>query len=125
MLTGTDNLVAAAGTIIKMGPKFVVVKKGEHGTLLMTADNQCFVLPAYPTAEVKDPTGAGDTFAGGMMGYLAAQSKTDWPTLKAAIAHGTAAASLAIEDFSLAAWHSATADDINSRVNKLKNMTQF
>ena len=125
MFTGKDNLVAAAKEICKQGPKFVIVKKGEHGTLLMTDKDECFVLPAYPTDEVKDPTGAGDSFAGGMMGYLANAGNYELNTLKEAIAHGTVVASLAIEAFSLDAWQTATSKDINTRLALLKAMIQF
>jgi len=125
MFTGKDNLVAAAKAICKEGPKFVIVKKGEHGTLLMTKNNECFVLPAYPTDKVKDPTGAGDSFAGGMMGYLANAGNYELNTLKQAIACGTVVASLNIENFSLDALQNATIDDINNRLNTLKEMIQF
>ena len=125
MLTGNDNLVAAAKEIIKMGPGFVVVKKGEHGTLLLTDKNECFVLPAYPTDAVRDPTGAGDSFAGGMMGYLASQTDTSLATLKKAIAYGTCVASLVIEDFSLDRWKQANKDDIENRLQQLKKMIRF
>ena len=125
MFTGADNLVAAARQIVQMGLKFVVVKKGEHGTLLMTAENQAFVLPAFPTDAVKDPTGAGDSFAGGMMGCLAAQNSLDLPTLKKALAYGTCVASLVIEDFSLDRWQIAGRPDIEQRYRQLKDMMQF
>jgi len=127
LLTGKQNLLTAAKDIIKMGPSFVVVKKGEHGTLLVTDDGDFFVLPAYPTEDVKDPTGAGDTFAGGMMGYLAGQESC--PKTKCAIrqsiAYGTAAASLAIEDFSLNRWQKAGMVDIERRFKQLRTMIQF
>jgi len=125
MLTGTDNLVSAAREIIKKGLVFVVIKKGEHGTLLMTDKDEIFVLPAYPTGAVKDPTGAGDSFAGGMMGYLAQQNLIDLATLKQAIAYGTCAASLVIEDFSLHRWQSAGITDIEKRLEQLREMMQF
>jgi len=125
MLTGKDNLVAAAREVSKMGLDFVVVKKGEHGTLLWTGNNEAFVLPAYPTEAVKDPTGAGDSFAGGMMGYLAQQDNTDLDSLKKAIAYGTVIASLVIEDFSLGRWSSAGINDIEQRLQQFREMTQF
>jgi len=127
MFTKEHNLVAAAKSLIDMGLQFVVVKKGEHGTLLLTETQECFVLPAYPTDAVKDPTGAGDSFAGGMMGYLAGQSaKADETTkLKKAIAYGTATASLVIEAFSLERWDNANKSDIENRLVQLKAITQF
>lgn len=125
MLTGSANLIAAARAIVKMGLDFVVIKKGEHGTLLLTKNHEPFVLPAYPTADVKDPTGAGDSFAGGMMGYLAAQNDFKLATLKIAVAYGTAVASLVIEDFSLDRWNTADRSDIDNRLEQLRNMIQF
>jgi len=100
MLTERDNLVVAGKRILELGPKFVVIKKGEHGAMLVSADG-VFVLPAYPTGELRDPTGAGDSFAGGMMGYLAAADGWDRKELRAALAHGTITASYTIEDFSV------------------------
>jgi len=125
LLTDKPNLITAAKEIIKMGPKFVVVKKGEHGTLLMTAEHEIFALPAFPTDRVVDPTGAGDSFAGGMMGYLASQPDFNLSNLKRAIAYGTCTASLVIEDFSLNRWNSASRADIEQRFQQLKSMMQF
>ncbi len=125
LLSGKHNLVAAAKDIIALGPKFVLIKKGEHGTLLLTDKDEVFTLPAYPTENVIDPTGAGDTFAGGMMGYLASQGKFDLESLKQSIAFGTVTASLLIEDFSLKRWDTATKADIDNRYQELKSMMQF
>jgi len=125
MFTGQSNLIAAAREIVEMGLEFVVVKKGEHGTLLMTNNDECFVLPAYPTDAVKDPTGAGDSFAGGMMGFLDQQSDINLPTLKKAIAYGTVVASLVIEDFSLNRWQTANRNDIDKRLNQLRDVITF
>jgi sugar/nucleoside kinase (ribokinase family) len=125
MLTGRDNLIGAAQEIIKLGPRFVVIKKGEHGTLLLTDQDECFTMPAYPTAQVKDPTGAGDSFAGGMMGYLAGQDSTDLNTLKKAVAYGTCTASLVIEDFSLNRWQQVGKSQIEQRLQQLRNMMRF
>ncbi len=126
MLTSNDNLVAAAKEILNMASlDFVIVKKGEHGTLLWTRQQECFVLPAWPTDAVKDPTGAGDSFAGGMMGYIAQQEKTDLLTMKKAIAYGTCTASLVIEDFSINRWSSAGMEQIEQRLMGLKQITQF
>jgi len=125
MLTGINSLAAAAKEIVKLGPQFVVVKKGEHGTLLLTNRQEYFMLPAYPTDRVMDPTGAGDSFAGGMMGYLAREDNYEPATLKKAIAYGTAVASLVIEDFSLDRWKSAAPKDIEQRFQRLKEMVQF
>jgi cytidine kinase len=125
MLTGQSNLIAAARAVTQMGPRFVVVKKGEHGTLLADRDEAVFALPAYPTTEVRDPTGAGDSFAGGMMGHIASRDRLDFATLKTAVAVGTAVASLTIEDFSLDRWKTATRNDIFSRLKSLQEMLKF
>jgi len=125
MLTGKDNLVAAAGDIVGMGLDFVVIKKGQHGVLLLDDKHDSLVLPAYPTQHVKDPTGAGDTFAGGMMGYLAAQNVFNPDQLKKAVAYGTVVASLVIEDFSLDRWQQTNKKDIDQRLQQLQTMTRF
>jgi cytidine kinase len=125
MLTRRSNLIAAAEAVAGMGPRFVVIKKGEHGTMLATREGEIFSLPAYPTTAVKDPTGAGDSFAGGMMGYIASQDKVDFATLKTAVAVGTAVASLTIEDFSLDRWRQAGENDILFRLKALRQMLAF
>ncbi len=115
LLTDKKNLIEAARAVLKMGPKFVVIKKGEHGCL-MCSDRDTFVLPAFPAEKVVDPTGAGDSFAGGMMGYLATQGGSLSPaTIKRALAFGTVVASFTISDFSLAGLKAATRDDIDDR----------
>jgi len=124
MLTEEDDLLAAGRGVLKLGPHFVVIKKGEHGAILMDAD-ETFVLPAFPTVRVKDPTGAGDSFAAGMMGYLASVDRTDMPALKAAVARGTCAASITIEDFSVHAIRNADPDTVARRLEMLRNMLAF
>ena len=119
LLTGKRNLIDAAREVLKMGPKFVVIKKGEHGSLMCSGDD-VFVLPAYPAQRVVDPTGAGDSFAGGMMGYLATQGNVSMATLKRALAFGTVVASFTIADFSLAGLKATTRDQIDRRVLELK-----
>jgi sugar/nucleoside kinase (ribokinase family) len=123
-LTAENDLIHAAKAILKLGPAFVVVKKGEHGAMLVTPE-EIFTLPAYPSMKVKDPTGAGDSFAGGMMAHLAATGRTDPAALKAAIARGTCVASLTIEDFSLNALAAANQNLVLDRLAKLKSMTTF
>src|SRR5262249_38275400 len=93
MLTEEINLVRAGQGVLDLGPKFVIIKKGEHGAMFLSREEK-FVMPAYPLAEVVDPTGAGDSFAGGFMGYLASTGKTDAVTLKRAMAVGTVVASI-------------------------------
>ncbi|MBL7105981.1 MAG: bifunctional hydroxymethylpyrimidine kinase/phosphomethylpyrimidine kinase [Phycisphaerae bacterium] len=125
ILSGKDNLVVAAERILDMGPDVVIIKKGESGSIMCDKNGQIFVLLAYPSAKVTDPTGAGDSFAGGMMGYLAKSRKTDFETMKKAIAYGTVAASYTISDFSLEGIKSVSLDDITSRLEQLKSFTQF
>jgi len=125
LLTEERNLITAARQVLKMGPKFVVIKKGEHGCLLVS-DRGAFVLPAYPTEQVVDPTGAGDSFAGGMMGYLATQGGiTSAATLKRALAYGTVVASFTIADFSLEGIQRANRDQIDDRWHDLKTAMSF
>lgn len=124
LLTDQKNLIVAARDVLKMGPKFVVIKKGEHGCLLVS-QRDTFVLPAFPADKVVDPTGAGDSFAGGMMGYLATQGNLSSATLKRALAFGTVVASFTISDFSLAGLSAATRDQIDDRWDKFKSAMSF
>jgi sugar/nucleoside kinase (ribokinase family) len=124
LLTGQKNLILAAREVLKMGPKFVVIKKGEHGCLLVS-QRDTFVLPAFPADQVIDPTGAGDSFAGGMMGYLVTQGNLSSATLKRALAFGTVVASFTIADFSLAGLSAATRDLIDGRWEQLKSAMSF
>ena len=125
LLTEKKNLIAAAREVLKMGPKFVVIKKGEHGCLLCT-DRDTFTLPAFPTDKVVDPTGAGDSFAGGMMGYLATQGGSfSAATIKRALAFGTVVASFTISDFSLNGLKTATRDAIDDRWHEFKTAMSF
>jgi sugar/nucleoside kinase (ribokinase family) len=124
LLTEKKNLIAAARDVLKMGPKFVVIKKGEHGCL-MCSERDTFVLPAFPADKVVDPTGAGDSFAGGMMGYLSTQGGFSSSTIKRALAFGTVVASFTIADFSLAGLQSITRDSIDERWNEFKQAMSF
>lgn len=124
MFTGLSNLVTAGREILKLGPSFVVIKKGEHGALLVTADNAT-AIPAYPTENVKDPTGAGDSFAGGMLGYLAAEGRFDTAALRRALLRGTVSASFTIEDFSLRRVMNVTRPEIDARVAELIDMLRI
>lgn len=125
LLTEKTNLVAAAKEVLKMGPKFVVIKKGEHGCLMCTERGESFVLPAFPAEQVIDPTGAGDSFAGGMMGYLATQGTFSAATIKRALAFGTVVATYTISDFSLAGLKSASRDAIDDRWHEFKQAMAF
>ncbi len=124
MLADKENLVKASELILKMGPGVVIIKKGEAGSLMAAGDDK-FILPAFPAKQVIDPTGAGDSFAGGFMGYLAQQDSTNTRTLKKAIAYGTVVASFTIADFSLEGLTSTNINKINERLNTLKEMTSF
>jgi sugar/nucleoside kinase (ribokinase family) len=125
LLTEKKNLIDAARDVLKMGPKFVVIKKGEHGCLMCSAKDT-FVLPAFPAQKVIDPTGAGDSFAGGMMGYLSTQGGSiSAATIKRSLAFGTVVASFTIADFSLAGLQATSRDDIDERWNQYKNAMSF
>lgn len=124
LLTRQGPLVVAGLEILKMGPRLVIIKKGEHGSMLVSHEDLC-VLPAYPTQRAVDPTGCGDTFAGAMMGYLAAQDQHDPDTLRAAMARGSVVASIVIESFSVDALASVTADDVEQRLQELKRIARF
>jgi cytidine kinase len=124
MLTGKMNLIEAGEEIIKLGPKFVMIKKGEHGAVLLTADHAAAV-PAFPAKTVHDPTGAGDTFAGGVMGHLVSEGKTDVATLRQALVRGTVMASFTIEDFSLRRLEKLSGVEIEDRVGQYVRMLRF
>jgi sugar/nucleoside kinase (ribokinase family) len=124
LLTGETNLVTAGRQILKLGPRFVVVKKGEHGSLLVSADELCAV-PAYPTEQVRDPTGCGDAFAGALMGYLASQGRHDRKTLRAAMARGAVVASFVIESFSVDALTGVSQADVQRRLDELARIARF
>jgi sugar/nucleoside kinase (ribokinase family) len=124
LLTGNENLVQAGHAIRAMGPRFVVIKKGEHGAMFFS-EFETYVLPAYPTERVVDPTGAGDSFAGGMMGYLAEQNNFQPKTLKEAMAYGTLVASFNVEDFSLDRMKQIGREDIEQRMVEYKKMLTF
>jgi len=125
MLADEHNLITAAEKILRLGPTVVVIKKGESGSIIRQADGRLFVLPAYPATVVKDPTGAGDSFAGGFMGYLAGQGKIDFATLKKAVAYGTVVASFTISDFSLKGLTKITRRHIDNRLNELRKLGKF
>jgi sugar/nucleoside kinase (ribokinase family) len=125
LLAKEHNLIKAAEKILAMGAWSVVIKKGESGSLVCDAGGNKFVLPAYPAAEVKDPTGAGDSFAGGLMGYIAQTGRTDFTTLKTAVAYGTVVASFTIADFSVNGLTSIDRSEIDKRFEELRKLTQF
>ena len=107
-----------------MGPKYVVIKKGEHGALLFH-DDKMFFAPALPLAEVFDPTGAGDTFAGGFMGYLASSKSLSFDNFKRAMIYGSAMASFCVEEFSIDRLRSLTNQEILDRLEQFKKLSHF
>ncbi len=124
LLTGEHSLVKAAKHILTMGPSTLIIKKGEHGALLFQGD-KIFHAPALPLEEVFDPTGAGDTFAGGFIGYLAAADDQSWETMKKAIIVGSALASFTVEKFGIERLTEITIDDIKARINEFSLLSSF
>jgi len=123
-LTQESNLITAGKKIFKLGPKIVVIKKGEHGVILFSQNN-IFVTPAFLLESVYDPTGAGDTFAGGFMGYLARCKKYDQSTLRRAVVFASIMATFAVEDFSLKKLSKVTIADVDQRVREFKKCISF
>lgn len=123
-LSGEYSLVKAAQKIMEMGPKFVVIKKGEHGALLF-GDDDVFFAPAMPLREVFDPTGAGDTFAGGFTGYLAKTKDYSYSNMKNAVINGSALASFCVEKFGPERLLNLTNKDVHERIQQFKSLTQF
>lgn len=124
-LSGEYSLVKAAEAIHKMGPKFLVIKKGEHGALLFQEGGDMFYAPALPLAQVFDPTGAGDTFAGGFCGYLAHSDDTSFENMKRAVVYGSAMASFCVEEFSIDKLRNLNNEEILDRLNLFKKITHF
>ncbi|MBP7276503.1 MAG: sugar kinase [Kiritimatiellae bacterium] len=123
-LSGIHNLLAAAAHIRKMGPRWVLVKKGEHGSLLI-GPGDTILVPAYPLEEVRDPTGAGDAFAGGFMGVLASERRITGASLRRAMLAGTVIASFAVEDFSIKRLARLRPADLRRRTDMFRRMCHF
>lgn len=123
-LSGEYSLVRAAKKILSMGPKFLVIKKGEHGALLFH-ENHVFFAPALPLEEVFDPTGAGDTFAGGFVGWIARTKDISFDNMKRAIIYGSAMASFCVEKFGTERLQNLTQEEINERVQDFVDLVQF
>ncbi len=123
-LSGKYNLAHAARWIHERGPRYVIIKKGEHGAILFTP-NTTFFAPGYPLEEVFDPTGAGDAFAGGLMGSLAMGGQTEDADLRRAVIYGSAMGSFAVEKFSVERFHDLTTAEIEERVRQFREMTSF
>jgi sugar/nucleoside kinase (ribokinase family) len=123
-LSGEYSLVKAANKILAMGPKYLIIKKGEHGALLFHEDH-IFSAPALPLAEVFDPTGAGDTFAGGFIGYMAKVGTVNFNNMKNAIIFGSALASFCVEKFGTEKIKNLTAEEVAARVQQFVNLSSF
>ncbi|MCC7493359.1 MAG: hypothetical protein IT204_13475 [Fimbriimonadaceae bacterium] len=123
-LTGLEDNLAAAEGLLELGPEVVIVKKGEHGAMMLTRD-WSFLLPGYPVTTVQDPTGCGDCFAGGLLGYLAAADRTAEATLRTAMAYGTTIASFNVEAFSLDRLRTLDRAQIDQRCRALRALTAF
>jgi sugar/nucleoside kinase (ribokinase family) len=123
-LAGEPNLIRAARRILSLGPKRLVVKRGEYGAAMFT-EQSYFATPAYPLEDVFDPTGAGDSFAGGLMGYLSATDSTDEATMRRAIIYGSVMASFNVEEFSSERTRRLTHEEINARFRELRAISHF
>lgn len=123
-LSGDHNLARAARWIMDQGPRYLIIKKGEHGAILFTPQS-VFFAPGFPLEEVFDPTGAGDAFAGGFMGHLAQCGRVDDGDLRRAVIYGSVLGSFAVEKFSVERFRDLTADEIEDRVRAFREMTVF
>ena len=124
LLCKTTNLIKCAKLIMSWGPQFIIVKKGEHGSLFLNGDI-IFPAPAYPMEEIVDPTGAGDSFAGGFIGYIAKQNKTNIDTMKEAVIYGNVMGAFAVEDFGVKRLLAITKEDVRTRYLKYRNIVKF
>ena len=123
-LSGEYSLVKAAKVILAMGPKYLIIKKGEHGALLFN-NKEVFFAPALPLEEVFDPTGAGDSFAGGFIGYLAKTNDVSFENIKRAVINGSAMASFCVEKFGTQKLTEINQDDVDARINEFVNLVKF
>ena len=123
-LSGEYSLVKAARKILQMGPQYLIIKKGEHGALLFHGD-KIFSAPALPLAEVFDPTGAGDTFAGGFLGYLAKVGTINFNNMKNALIYGSALASFCVEQFGTERIKNLTEQEVADRIREFVSLSSF
>ena len=124
LFTGKNSIISAARVLLECGPEYVIIKKGEHGSFLVSRD-MFFTIPAYPVENIVDPTGAGDSFAGGAMGYCARVDSWDSLTLKKAVVYGSLVASFLVESFSLQGIKNLTLDEIEERLKIFRSMTSY
>lgn len=124
LLCGSSNLIKCARTILSFGTEFVIIKKGEHGSLFLR-DNIIFPTPGYPLEEVVDPTGAGDSFAGGFLGHVASNSSVDSDIMREAVVYGNVMGSFAVEDFGVRRLLSITREDIDLRYKKYRDLVRL
>ncbi|HEX7032201.1 MAG TPA: PfkB family carbohydrate kinase [Nitrososphaera sp.] len=125
LLCKEANLAKCAKMIMSWGSKFAIIKKGENGAILFTSDNQVFPAAAFFLDEIVDPTGAGDSFAGGFLGHIARKNKIDFATMKEAVIYGNVTGSFAVEDFGVKRLLSITKDDVEERYRKYRSLVQF
>jgi sugar/nucleoside kinase (ribokinase family) len=125
LLCKEANLAKCARQIMSWGSKFAIVKKGEHGAILFTDDSQVFPAAAFFLDEIVDPTGAGDSFAGGFLGHIARKNKSDFATMKEAVIYGNVMGSFAVEDFGIKRLLAITKDEVEERYRKYRNLVQF
>lgn len=125
LLCKEANLAKCAKQIMSMGSKFAIIKKGEHGAILFTDDSQVFPAAAFFLDEIVDPTGAGDSFAGGFLGHIARKNRSDFATMKEAVIYGNVMGSFAVEDFGIKRLLAITKDEVEERYRKYHNLVQF
>jgi sugar/nucleoside kinase (ribokinase family) len=119
------NLARCAKKILSLGPKFTIIKKGEHGAVLFTNEGEVFPAAAFFLDEIADPTGAGDSFAGGFLGHIARKGSMDFRTMKEAVIYGNVMGSFAVEDFGVGRLLALKKDDVEDRYQKYRNLVQF
>lgn len=124
MLSECDNLILSAEKILEMGPEYLIIKKGEHGSMLFSKQGEIFILPAYPMSCVVDPTGAGDSFAGGLLGNLAQESKINFETIKRSMISGTVIASFTTQGFGPEMLQTVTFDGFIKRSEEFMQIIQ-
>ena len=124
LVTGEQNVIIAAQALLKFGPKYAIVKKGEHGSILVGPDGM-FIVPAFPVTSLVDPTGAGDSYAGGLFGYLASKDRIDQETIRQAVVYGGLVASFTVEDFSIKRLKELTLQDIEERFKYFRTATTY